>query len=228
MSAKFKKLLAYKYKIQNAIIYAVFFILAVPLIILCIGLHLNNNDLDASLIFSLKWSAIILPCLLVICLLYAFYFSAYLVITDKAVIFHKSIFTKNEESIDLCNITECIISDGRFEQNGKLVKGHKIFIYVNNLAHIYQCNSMIILNLINRLGSENVKLVDYELEVNEANGFTEKYLLKTFSEYYNVDFDTLTNEQQKILCMHYCKLTKNESHNGNEILLGKQKRHNSN
>ncbi len=73
--------------------------------------------------------------------------------------------------------------------------------------------------LLERLGESRVKLVRREVDINNTNlNVEEKFDLKTLSEYYNINSSNLTAEELKTLCKHFCKTTKRNTIDGNEIL----------
>ncbi len=215
-----KKFCAHYKTIKSCWIYAIIIFLLIVVISLCVGLLLNEINFYLALKFCAKWSLILVSVALVIILIVAFCFSDYLQFTERSIIYHKNIFAKKFFSIDYDKITECVVSEGSWKFEGKYVWGFKIFLCGENFpTQIYEASVSIIMCLLERLGESKVKFVRREVEINNTNlNIKEKFDLKTLSEYYNINCSNLTTEELKTLCKHFCKITKRNTNDGNEIL----------
>ena len=207
MSRIEKKHLAHLQKIKEIVAYAIVTVVLVPLVAFCLGLALNDVSVSIAFAVCRKWSLIILPPLLAILLFFAFFCSDYIKFKDKSIEYYRFIFSKKSNAIDYGNISECVANSGLWLHKGEYVRGRKIYLFNDGQTiREFEINYDILFNLILNLGEATVKVVG------------DNRRLTTISNFYNVDFSSLSEEQQKALCKHYCKAMRNNERDGTKII----------
>lgn len=192
---------------------ALFF--TVPFSTLCISLLAHSKEINGgvqdavktALLIGLKWYAIIMPIVTVLFIIWFLFYSDTVEFTDDCIKYYRWIFSKKARNIFYDNITECVISDGLWEHQGKYLPGRVIRIYnKNKIVLIPELYYKTCLAIIFKLSDKKVRLV----------GENDKLI--TVDKYFKIDFMSLTYEQQVKLMKWYCRLSGSKYKNAKQIL----------
>ena len=202
MIYKNKKILAHFETEKLILALLISAILVIPILTVCIGVLLFDADFVRSVYFCLKWSAYILPIIIILLAGIAFYYSDFIIYKESSLYYYRFIFSKAPREIPYSEITECIISDGLWKNKGEYTRGRKIYLFnKNTIIGKYDIYSKIMFMCIAICGEHKVKIIDGDNKPKSLNSF------------YKLDYDSLTVEQKLKVCKHYCKLMKhNLSH----------------
>lgn len=166
-----------------------------------------QGAVKTALLIGLKWYAIIMPIVTVLFVIWFLFYSDTIEFTDDCIKYYRWIFSKKARNIFYDNITECVISDGLWEHQGKYLPGRVIRIYnKNKIVLLLGLYYKICLAIIFKLSDKKVRLV----------GENDKLI--TVDKYFKIDFMSLTYEQQVKLMKRYCRLAGAKYKDAKQIL----------
>lgn len=199
-------------------IYITLFI-TVPILAQCFSYLAHSSEIDAgvqdavklAMLSGLKWYAIIMSIITVLCVIWFICYSGRVEFTDNAILCYRFIFSKKTREVLYNDITECVFKNGLWKHRGKYEYGRKIIIYnkgkiILELELYYKLCFL----LIKILGKANVRVIG------------DNRNLQTIDKYYNTDFNTLSNEQQITVLKRFCKLVQPNKRDIRKILKIKQ------
>jgi len=216
MVNKQQKLWAHYEQLKTIIGIYITLFFTVPFLILCFSCLAHSSEIDAgvqgaiklAILSGLKWYAIIMPIITVLFAIWFICYSGRVEFTDNAILCYRFIFSKKTRGVVLYNdITECVFNDGLWKHEGEYKHGRKIIIYnkgkiILELELYYK----LCLWLISILDKTKVRVIGDNMN------------LQTIDKHYNIDFKSLSNEQQSKILKHYCKLMKSEKRDIQKIL----------
>lgn len=205
MVNKQQKLWASYETVRNILGIYITLFFAVPALAICFGLLSHQTAIDArvegavkiAVLSGLKWYAIIMPIITVLFVIWFLFRSDRVVFTETSINYYKWIFSKHFRNISYDTITECVFKDGLRKHKGIYEHGRKIVIYnkekiILELELYYKLCFMLVSVLI----EAKIRVISNNLN------------LQTLDKHYNIDFNSLSDEQKLQILKHYCKLMK--------------------
>lgn len=215
MINKHKKIWAHYERLRLILGLYITLFFAVPILSLCFSYLIHSKEIDSgvqdavkmALLSGFKCYAIIMSVVTVLFVIWGLFYSATVEFTDSTIKYYSWIFSKKSRNIPYKDITDVVFSDGLWQHRGKYEHGRKIRIFNKN-------NLILMLDLYYKL------CIVIILELNEKKIWLvgENRHLNSIDNYFKINYNALSYEQQKILLKFYCKFSRNKYKTGEEIL----------
>ena len=150
-----------------------------------------------SLLFSLKWTSIVvLPLATIVLTVYIVKNTSYVVFASECIYFYQRFFTKEGLVIEYNAGLNCLINPGLWSRRShgkRTIKGYALLVFDgDSLIGKWDIDASLSFALYKKLGEKRLKVVGENLHK------------KTLSNYFSVDFPSLTEEEQFCLFRYYC------------------------